>query len=557
MSRRPSPFGRSPFRPSMDRDRFEALVSEALDEIPKKFRKLIDNVNVMVEDDCPRGRTSSASTTASPTLTAAPPRTATMLPTSSSSTSAPSNRSRGPTRRSRTTSATRSSTRSATISASARPNCGRSSAPSGKCAKEKRIEQAARRPLCRADDALQGRRDLSLEAQGERPQAQPDRRRGIPGPRVDRGKRIPDERGVARARRGRSRSRVPAKKVLVGTARESTKGTIDFTASLPARGIAAVLVRPPSYFKSKMTREALKAHYLAVADASRYPVLVYNMPQNTGISLEPRLVIDLASHRNIAGLKESGGSLAFLAEVVREVHAGFHYLLGSGSVVYPGLEMGACGAILAVANAAPEMCAELFRLFKAGEKDKARNLQLDLVPLNKVLVEVYGIAGLKHAQDLRGYYGGPTRLPLLPVDEKGRAEIAAANKGRVSSCFSRCVSRKPRNTLIKILRRNPLRVSPGDFCASARCASYGYRPCTLLRQHPPCVSRAAGSGEVDCRTRTVPLPLLPSGPDGVRGKPFAQDPSLQRHVQGHRPERGKPRQGIRPHLSGLWATGHR
>jgi len=221
----------------------------------------------------------------------------------------------------------------------------------------------------------------------------------------------------------------PEKKVLVGTAREWTQGTIDFTASLPARGIAAVLVRPPSYFKSKMTREALRAHYLAVADASRYPVLVYNMPQNTGISLEPRLVIDLSSHPNIAGLKESGGSLAFVAEVVREVPDRFHYLLGSGSVVYPGLEMGACGAILAVANAVPEMAAEIFRLFKAGKKDEARELQLDLIPFNKTIAEIYGIAGLKHAQDLRGYHGGPTRLPLLAVDEKGRAEIAALIKG--------------------------------------------------------------------------------------------------------------------------------
>jgi 4-hydroxy-2-oxoglutarate aldolase len=217
----------------------------------------------------------------------------------------------------------------------------------------------------------------------------------------------------------------PDKKVLVGTARESTRATIDFTARLPSRGVAAVLVRPPSYFKSRMTREALRAHYLAVAEASRYPVLVYNMPANTGINLEPRLVIDLASHPNIGGLKESGGSLAFLAEVVREVRAGFHYFLGSGHVVYPGLEMGACGAILAVANAVPEMCAELFRLYKAGKKDEARNLQLDLVPLNRALVEVYGIAGLKYAQDLRGFYGGPTRLPLLAVDGQGRAEIAA------------------------------------------------------------------------------------------------------------------------------------
>jgi 4-hydroxy-2-oxoglutarate aldolase len=218
------------------------------------------------------------------------------------------------------------------------------------------------------------------------------------------------------------------KKVLVGTAREWTKGTIDFTAGLPSGGISAVLVRPPSYFKSKMTREALRAHYLAVADASPYPVLIYNIPQNTGISLEPRLVVDLAAHPNVAGLKESGGSLAFVAEVVREVPGRFHYFLGSGNVICPGLEMGACGAILAVANAAPEICAELYGLFRAGKTDEARRLQLDLLPLNKALTETYGIAGLKYAQDLRGYAGGPTRLPLLPVDDKGRAEIAALLK---------------------------------------------------------------------------------------------------------------------------------
>jgi 4-hydroxy-2-oxoglutarate aldolase len=217
----------------------------------------------------------------------------------------------------------------------------------------------------------------------------------------------------------------PDKKVLVGTGREWTKGTIDFGAVLPARGVAAVLVRPPSYYKSKMTGEALRAHYLAVADASRHPVLVYNIPQNTGISIEPRLVVELAAHPNIAGLKESSGSLSFLAEVVREVSDSFHYFVGSGHVVYPGLEMGACGAILAVANAAPETCTDIYRLFRAGKKDEARRLQLDLVPLNKALMETYGIAGLKHAQDLRGYAGGPTRLPLLPVDEAAKREIAS------------------------------------------------------------------------------------------------------------------------------------
>jgi len=218
------------------------------------------------------------------------------------------------------------------------------------------------------------------------------------------------------------------KKVLVGTARESTRATIAFTNRFAGRGVGAALVRPPSYFKSMLTREALRKHFLAVADQSRLPVLIYNMPQYTGISLEPRLVLDLASHPNIAGLKESSGSLAYLGEVVREAPAGFHYLVGSGGVVYPALEMGACGAVLAVANAAPEMCAGIFKLFKAGKRDEARKLQLDLIPLNRALTEVHGIAGLKYAQDLRGFYGGPARPPLLPVEERGKREIEAVMK---------------------------------------------------------------------------------------------------------------------------------
>ena len=220
----------------------------------------------------------------------------------------------------------------------------------------------------------------------------------------------------------------PAKKVIVGTAREWTRGTIDFTAGLPARGIDAVLVRPPSYYKSRMTREALKAHFLAVAEASRYPVLLYNMPANTGFSLESRLVVELAAHANIAGLKESGGSLPMLAEVVREVPERFRYFTGSGHAVYPSLAMGACGAILAVANVVPELSAGIFQAWKSGRAQEARRLQLELVPFNKALVTDYGIAGLKYAQELRGYHGGTTRLPLLPVDEKGRAEIAALLK---------------------------------------------------------------------------------------------------------------------------------
>lgn len=220
----------------------------------------------------------------------------------------------------------------------------------------------------------------------------------------------------------------PGRKILAGTARESTRATVEFTNAVAGCGVEAALVRPPSYYKSSLTREALKTHFLKVADGSKLPIILYNMPQNTGISLEPQLVVELAPHPNIIGLKESSGSLGFLAEVIREVPEDFHYFVGSGHVVYPGLEMGASGAILAVANAVPEICADIFRLFKAGKKDEARRLQLDLIPINKALTQKTGIAGLKYAQDLRGYFGGPARLPLLPIDAEAKREIAALLK---------------------------------------------------------------------------------------------------------------------------------
>ncbi len=220
----------------------------------------------------------------------------------------------------------------------------------------------------------------------------------------------------------------PGRKILAGTARESTKATVEFTNALAGCGVEAALVRPPSYYKSNLNSEALKTHFLKVADGSRLPIILYNMPQNTGISLDPKLVVELSSHPNIIGLKESSGSLGFLAEVVREVPEDFHYFVGSGHVVYPGLAMGASGAILAVANAVPEMCADIFKHFKAGKTDEARRLQLDLIPINKALTQKTGIAGIKYAQDVRGYFGGPARLPLLPVDAEAKREIAGLLK---------------------------------------------------------------------------------------------------------------------------------
>jgi 4-hydroxy-2-oxoglutarate aldolase len=221
-----------------------------------------------------------------------------------------------------------------------------------------------------------------------------------------------------------ARKSVYKDKILIaGTARESTEWTIKFTNQAAEAGAEAALIRPPSYYKGKMNFEALRAYYSEVSDRVKIPVILYNIPQNTQVSLPLELVVELSRHQNIIGLKESGGSIAFLGEVIKKVPAEFLYFTGSGSVLYSALDLGVTGAILALANVVPELCVKLFELFKSGRKDQARELQFGLIPLNRALTETYGIPAVKYALDLRGFYGGPCRSPLLPLDKTARAII--------------------------------------------------------------------------------------------------------------------------------------
>ncbi len=217
----------------------------------------------------------------------------------------------------------------------------------------------------------------------------------------------------------------PGKAVIAGTARESTRLTIEFTRRAADLGAEAALVRTPSYFKGKMTRDVLKAYYLEVADAAPVPVIVYNVPANTGITLEGPLILELSSHPNIAGLKESGGNLILAGELIPRLPADFSYLLGHGSAFLPALLLGASGAILAVANAAPSVCVEIYDLFKSGKIVEAARRQLELIPLNKAVMETYGIPGLKYALEAQGGHGGEARRPLLPIDDRAKSEIRA------------------------------------------------------------------------------------------------------------------------------------
>jgi 4-hydroxy-2-oxoglutarate aldolase len=227
------------------------------------------------------------------------------------------------------------------------------------------------------------------------------------------------ERLVAAAKASASLDKI----LIVGAAHESARKTVELANRLAGLGADAVLVKPPHYYKSRMTAEALRQFYFRVADECRVPVIIYNIPQNTGVPVEPPLVVELARHPNIAGIKDSSGVLANLAEARPQAKADFRFFIGTGSILLPGLLLGASGGILAMASTVPELCARLYSLFREGKLTEAQKLQLDLVPLNKALTQTMGIPAVKYALDLLGYSGGLPRSPLLPLGDADKATI--------------------------------------------------------------------------------------------------------------------------------------
>ena len=220
------------------------------------------------------------------------------------------------------------------------------------------------------------------------------------------------------------RTRVPDHlPVIAGTGVLSTRRTIALTQSAASAGASAVLVLPPHYYRTRMTDEALVAHYEAVADAAAVPVLLYNMPACTGIDLGPELIARLSEHKNIAGLKDSSGNVAKLGLLREAVAPEFRLLAGSAGFLLPALSIGADGGVLALANIAPAECVSIHRAFTEGDAAGAARLQTRVVALNAAVTARWGVAGLKHAMDRIGLYGGPVRGPLRPLSPTEAATI--------------------------------------------------------------------------------------------------------------------------------------
>ncbi len=276
----------------------------------------------------------------------------------------------------------------------------------------------------------------------------------------------------------------PNKVLIAGTGAESAIETLHMTEYAAEIGYDIAMVRTPHYYKKQMLTANILAFYRTVADRSPLPVIIYNFPQATGYDIPAELVIELAGHPNLIGIKESSGDVEKVRRMVegtrhikrsatvtetfeavtprmlaaarkevgelvqvgaltggadskpsssavsvvgkmktRQKEVGFQVLVGSAQKLQSSLDAGAVGGILAFACPAPTACYEVYAAWKEGDAELARIKQQRIVNAAQRVVGELGVPGVKHGMDFNGYFGGPSRLPFLPLTATLRTEI--------------------------------------------------------------------------------------------------------------------------------------
>jgi len=226
------------------------------------------------------------------------------------------------------------------------------------------------------------------------------------------------------------------KVIMAGTACESTRQTIEKSKLASEMGFDYVSILTPSYFAKRIDGATLQGYYKRVADSVDIPVLLYNAPGFAGgVEIPPQTVLELSRHPNIVGMKDSSptGPAKFLTCL--EPAADFHVLAGSANFFYPALHLGAAGGVLSLANALPCPCCDLYRLFKQGRYDDAKELHFRLARLNQAISGAWGVAGVKAAMDIIGFKAGQPRHPLQGLTDEARERVRQTiiNEGFLST----------------------------------------------------------------------------------------------------------------------------
>ena len=213
------------------------------------------------------------------------------------------------------------------------------------------------------------------------------------------------------------------KLLIAGTGSDSIRETISLSNEAAENGADYVLILTPSFYKSEMKPAAYIKYFSAVADKTKIPVIIYNVPKFTGVDIEAETVAKLAEHKNIVGIKNSSENVRQTTEMIDQTPKDFAVIIGTASVLYPGLAAGAVGGILALANIAPDECVQIQKFVEEGKHTEALELQKKMLPVNKVITAKYGVAGLKTAMDMLGYFGGEPRAPLSALSESDKQII--------------------------------------------------------------------------------------------------------------------------------------
>jgi 4-hydroxy-2-oxoglutarate aldolase len=211
--------------------------------------------------------------------------------------------------------------------------------------------------------------------------------------------------------------------VIMGSGAESTRLTEHRCREAQRLGADAVLVVAPHYYSNAMSEQALRTHYLRVADASPLPVLLYNIPKYMHFKLSPELVAGLARHENIIGIKDSSGDLELLGDYLTAQSDTFSVITGNGGQLHPAMLAGARAGILAVSLFGAAHSAAIYKAHVSGDYAAATALQERIKPLAATIVGELGVPGVKAALDAVGLHGGVTRGPLLNLEAIGVARV--------------------------------------------------------------------------------------------------------------------------------------
>ena len=216
----------------------------------------------------------------------------------------------------------------------------------------------------------------------------------------------------------------PEKTLIAGVMRESAKATIEFIKKIADKGVDFATILAPHYFVKNMTDEALIKYYTTIADQSPLPVMIYNAPKfASGLCFSTNLVSVLAKHPNIAGMKDtSKEDISIYVNAVPK-DANFFVLAGTINKLLLALKAGGIGGVVSMADYLPDICCKLQELYEIGDTEEAEKLDVYARTLSSNAAGKHGVAGVKAAMDLLGYYGGDPRIPLLPLGDEQKAEL--------------------------------------------------------------------------------------------------------------------------------------